>query len=99
LLDQAAGEQMPRYRKKPAPDLVNLILDALHVAPERAVYVGDSDVDLETAKNAGLACIAVDWGFRSREFLLAHGADTMVSSAQELEQQILGTPAAFSEKK
>ena len=49
-----------------------------------AVYVGDSDVDLETARNAGLPCISVLWGFRDRDFLLAHGATTFVSTPQEL---------------
>ena len=43
---------------------------------DTAVYVGDSDVDIETARNSGLPCISVLWGFRDRDFLLAHGATT-----------------------
>jgi phosphoglycolate phosphatase len=59
---------------KPAPDSVFLALGELGKTKENAVYVGDSDVDLETAKNSGLECISVLWGFRDREFLLDHGA-------------------------
>ena len=60
--------------RKPAPDMVYAALSALGAAKEEAVYVGDSDVDLMTAKNSGLPCIAVTWGFRDRAFLRAHGA-------------------------
>lgn len=49
-----------------------------------AVYVGDSDVDLATAANAGLPCISVLWGFRDRTFLIEHGASTLISSPAEL---------------
>ena len=49
-----------------------------------AVYVGDSDVDLETARNSGLPCISVLWGFRSREFLLAHGATTFAERPADI---------------
>jgi len=56
-------------RKKPAPDTVYQALRELGSSKEQAVYVGDSEVDTETAKNAGLPCISVDWGFRDREEL------------------------------
>ena len=49
-----------------------------------AVYVGDSDVDIETARNSGLPCISVLWGFRDRDFLVAHGATTLISNPREL---------------
>ena len=49
-----------------------------------AIYVGDSDVDIQTARNAGLPCISVLWGFRDRAFLLQHGAETLISSPSEL---------------
>ena len=49
-----------------------------------AVYVGDSDVDIETARNSGLPCISVLWGFRDRDFLVAHGATTLISNPSEL---------------
>lgn len=83
----AIGEhEAEGIRKKPAPDTVFAALRALNptTVPEgspagsSAVYVGDSDVDLATARNAGLPCISVLWGFRDRDFLLAHGATTFV---------------------
>ena len=81
--NEAAG-----IRKKPAPDTVFAALQALHVGEGRgevnAVYVGDSDVDLETARNANLPCISVLWGFRDRDFLLRHGAQTFVSHPTDL---------------
>ncbi|MBQ8552147.1 MAG: HAD family hydrolase [Clostridia bacterium] len=89
LLDFAAGEKngIPR---KPAPDSVNAILSELSVDRQDTVYIGDSDVDIDTAKNAGMDCISVDWGFRDRDFLLAHGAKNIASTAKELEAKILG---------
>lgn len=87
--DMAAGEQMPHYQKKPAPDLVNLIREKLDVSCSRAVYIGDSDVDIETAHNAQMDCITVDWGFRDRDFLISHGAEVIVSDAEELERILL----------
>ena len=69
--------------KKPAPDTVYEALRQLGCtvvggfpADTRAVYIGDSDVDLQTARNSGLPCISVLWGFRDRDFLVAHGATT-----------------------
>jgi len=83
LFDAAVGER-PGVRRKPAPDSVNEVLRLFGLRPDEAVYVGDSDVDAETARAAGTACVNVDWGFRSREFLAAHGAETIVSSPDEL---------------
>jgi phosphoglycolate phosphatase len=71
-------------RKKPAPDTVNEALRLLGVDKKGAVYVGDSDVDLMTARNSGLPCISVLWGFRDQHFLSQHGATTFVSSPHEL---------------
>lgn len=70
--------------KKPAPDMVNKALLELHDTKENAIYVGDSDVDIATAQNAGLQCISVLWGFRSKEFLLHHGATLFASSPSEI---------------
>lgn len=70
--------------------MVLAILKDLHVSPTQAVYIGDSEVDLETAKNAGLPCISVDWGFRTRPFLLSHGARVIVSSPRELIPLLMG---------
>ena len=56
------------------------------MTPEKAIYVGDSEVDIETAKNAGTEQISVCWGFKSREFLEEHGAKRIVENADELYQ-------------
>ena len=66
------------------------ILEDFHVPPAEAVYIGDSEVDIETAKNAGLPCISVSWGFRTRPFLLSHGARVIVSSPRELIPLLMG---------
>ncbi len=84
-IDVAIGEnEAEGIRKKPAPDAVLEALKRLGVEKENAVYVGDSDVDLQTARNSGLPCISVLWGFRDREFLLAHGATCFVERPEEL---------------
>ena len=72
---------MPR---KPAPDMVFRALEALGADKDTAVYVGDSEVDVATARNAGLPLIAVSWGFRGREALAAAGAEHIVDSAAEI---------------
>ena len=84
-IEVAIGEhEAAGIRKKPAPDTVFEALRQLGVGKEGAVYVGDSDVDLATARNSGLPCISVLWGFRDKPFLLEHGATTFVSTPQEL---------------
>lgn len=84
-IDVAVGEhEAEGIRKKPAPDTVLQALSQLGVGQEGAVYVGDSDVDIQTARNSGLPCISVLWGFRDREFLLAHGAETFITQPSEL---------------
>ena len=71
----AAIGESEKTRKKPAPDTVYQALEELAVNAAEAIYVGDSDVDLETAANAKIPCISVTWGFRDRESLLMAGAD------------------------
>ena len=84
-IEVAIGEhEAEGIRKKPAPDTVFAALRQLGVGEEGAVYVGDSDVDIETAHNAGLPCISVLWGFRDREFLLQHGATTFAAAPDNL---------------
>ena len=84
-VEVAIGEhEAEGIRKKPAPDSVIAALKALGVGKDEAVYVGDSDVDIQTARNAGLPCISVLWGFRDREFILQHGAATLISQPSEL---------------
>jgi len=84
-IEVAIGEhEAEGIRKKPAPDTVFQALRQLGVGKKQAVYVGDSDVDLQTARNSGLPCISVLWGFRSRDFLLHHGATTFITHPSEL---------------
>ena len=83
LIPVAIGESQG-VAHKPAPDTVFKALQELGVPAEGAVYIGDSDVDIATARNAGLPCISVSWGFRDRDFLLSHGATEIVSNPQEL---------------
>ena len=84
-VEVAIGEhEAAGIRKKPAPDTVFAALQSLGVEKYNAVYVGDSDVDIETAANAGLPCISVLWGFRDRDFLIQHGAKTFISAPSEL---------------
>ena len=71
-------------RRKPEADSVLLALETLGSSRERAVYVGDSDVDLMTAKNSGLLCISVLWGFRDKEFLINHGAKIFAQKPSDI---------------
>lgn len=82
-VEVAIGER-ENIRKKPAPDTVFEALKQLGTTKERAVYIGDSDVDVMTAKNVGIPCISVLWGFRDREFLVEHGATTFVQRPEEI---------------
>lgn len=83
IVPVAIGERED-IRKKPAPDTVLEAMRQLGVTAERAVYIGDSDVDIDTARNSGMPCISVLWGFRDKEFLLEHGATTLVSTPEEI---------------
>ncbi|MDE6021288.1 MAG: HAD family hydrolase [Ruminococcus sp.] len=86
--DIAVGDQL-YYKKKPAPDLVNFVRKELGISENDTVYIGDSDVDIMTAANSNIDCISVDWGFRSREFLLENGANIVVSNVYELSEILL----------
>lgn len=83
LVDFSMGES-PAYKKKPAPDMVWEALKRLGCAKENAVYVGDSEVDKQTADNAGLTSVLVSWGFRNRDFLERLHPDYLVDSRNEL---------------
>lgn len=87
IVKTAIGEQ-DGVAKKPAPDTVYKALEELGMPKEGAVYVGDSDVDVMTAKNAGLPCISVLWGFRDKEFLLAHGATKFAETPEEVKKYL-----------
>jgi len=79
----AIGES-ETVRKKPAPDTVNEALKRLGVSKDNAVYVGDSEVDILTAKKSGLPCISVLWGFRSKDFLVENGGTTFIRKPEEI---------------
>ena len=79
------------FARKPAPDAVLEALKKISSAPERAVYIGDSDVDIKTAENAGMACISVSWGFRSRDFLLLNGASVIADKPSDIYKILSNT--------
>ena len=79
----AIGES-ENVRKKPAPDSVFEAMRLLGVAAEECVYIGDSDVDILTAQNAGIPCISVTWGFRDKDFLRENGGTVFADNAEEL---------------
>lgn len=84
LVDVAIGERED-IRKKPAPDTVIEALRQMNVTKDKAVYIGDSDVDVMTAKNSGMPCISVLWGFRDYDFLVEHGATIFIKSPLQLK--------------
>jgi phosphoglycolate phosphatase len=81
----AIGERTG-IRRKPAPDTVIQALEELGVTKEESVYIGDSEVDLATARAAGLPCISVLWGFREKSLLEAEGATCFVESTEEIPE-------------
>lgn len=87
LLELAVGESK-EIRRKPAPDSVLSSAEQMNVPLEKCVYIGDSEVDIETAKNAGMDMIAVTWGFRSIEQLISAGAKNTADSAAELFEML-----------
>lgn len=88
-MDVAIGESLDTT-KKPAPDGIYKAIDKLNSTKEETIYVGDSEVDVLTAKNAGLLSVGVTWGFRSKETLIKEGCDYIIESPMEL-LQILST--------
>lgn len=85
--DAVAGEILG-IPKKPAPDGVYAILKKMGAELKSTVYVGDSEVDIITAKNSDMDCVAVDWGFRDRQVLVDSGAKVIVSDPEELYKAI-----------
>ena len=82
-IEVAIGER-ENIKKKPAPDTVIEALRQLGASRETAVYIGDSDVDIMTAKNCDMPCVSVLWGFRDKEFLMEHGATFFVEKPCQL---------------
>ncbi|MBT9076780.1 phosphoglycolate phosphatase, partial [Lactobacillus delbrueckii subsp. bulgaricus] len=87
--DFALGEKSG-IRRKPAPDMTSECVKALGVPRDKCVYIGDSEIDIQTARNSEMDEIAVNWGFRSVPFLQKHGATVIVDTAEKLEEAILG---------
>ena len=77
--NEAAG-----IRKKPAPDTVDLALRELGVSRSEAAYVGDSEVDVQTADNCSMPCLSVTWGFRDRAYLIERGATELFDTPEAL---------------
>ena len=83
LLDCAFGER-EGIKRKPSPDSVNEVIKISGVSKENCYYVGDSDVDVKTAHNAELKCIACTWGFRSRSVLESENPEYIIDSPEEI---------------
>lgn len=92
-IELAVGER-PELRRKPEPDMVNEALRCLGVSREEAVYVGDSEVDIATARAAQLPCLSVLWGFRDRELLVRHGATCLISRPEEIGEWLLAAQSS-----
>lgn len=88
LTGLALGEKSG-VKRKPSPDMVLLAAEKLGVSPEECVYIGDSEVDVETARSAGMDCISVTWGFRTTEELRSAGAECFAEDPEELPLKIL----------
>ncbi len=88
MFDFAVGER-EGIAKKPAPDSVLEAIKAFNAEKDEALYVGDSEVDIDTAKNAGIDCIAVSWGFRDEEELKKHNAPVISKCPSELLNLII----------
>lgn len=82
-IDVAIGEQ-EGISRKPAPDSLMEALRVLGVDKENALYVGDSDVDIQTAKNAGICCVSAAWGYRELSFLVENDAENIIGHPLEL---------------
>lgn len=80
----AAFGETGDFTRKPAPDIIIKVLSELQCAADKAVYIGDSEVDIKTAHNAGVAFVGVSWGFRNRETLLEAGAERIIDYPEEL---------------
>ena len=84
-----AWGQKPQYKCKPDKESLTAMLDIYEITPDECIYIGDSDVDVLTAQNAGVHMAGVEWGFRGKEELMATGAPFVASTAEELTEYIL----------
>lgn len=84
-----AWGQKPEYKRKPDKEALTAMLNMYGITPDECIYIGDSDVDVLTAQNAGVHMAGVEWGFRGKAELLATGAPFVASTAEELTEYIL----------
>ncbi len=85
LVEEAQGEnENSGIPRKPAPDALLAMMQRFGVMKAQTLYVGDSEVDIQTAANAGVDCVSVAWGFKTEAFLKAHGAKKIVRAADEI---------------
>jgi len=82
-IEIAIGES-ENLRKKPAPDCVLKVLEQFNCSKEEIFLAGDSEVDIQTAKNCNIKCISVTWGYKDKEFLIKNGAQILVNSPAEI---------------
>lgn len=88
LFDMALGDT-DGIRLKPERDMIDMVLNELNVSCEEAIYVGDSEVDIKTARNSNLKCISVTWGFRERELIESIGTDYIVDTPEEISHLLI----------
>ncbi len=83
IFDISMGES-PNFPKKPNPAALNEIIKKFNVKKEECLFIGDSEVDIETAKNANINCLSVTWGYKTKEFLIQNQAENLCNSFEEL---------------
>lgn len=89
FIDVALGEnEKSGIPRKPSPAMVYEAINQLGSEPEKCLYVGDSDVDILTARNAGIDCLSVTWGFKTAEFLSQFGATKMIDEPSQMMEMI-----------
>lgn len=87
LVDIAIG-QRENIKPKPSPDSVIELINKLNSTPDECIFVGDSEVDIETAINAGIPCLSVTWGYKNIDFLYEHGASTLIYSPEDIWEMV-----------
>ncbi len=87
IFDVVLGETK-ELKRKPHPDMCNYVLNKLGLKNSEVLYIGDSEVDIETAKNANLKCISCSWGFRTKEELILAGASLIIDDPRKILSMI-----------